>query len=340
MGKSSLVVLSSMLTVSLSLPNAAFAASDGGDVDALRGWVEPAEEPAEEEEAEAEADAEADAEPAEDSATSEEAKQLYKDGKTAFRLGKFEEAIGKFEQAYAISGAAALLLNIALANQRIGENRKDVQALRNSRTAYQNYLGEIRKNDLLDPSKVQLEEQKLDETIRALDARIGELEAETKASEEAENADGILVPDTAARRAALMKKSKLWLAGGGGGGAVLTAAGAALTVVFGLRGKSASDSMATEISAYNGNGCGTSAQTGTTCQETWDRIQSLKSDGDKANMLLYAVGLPVTVVGVAVLGAGVGMGLKFRKQAGAIGEEPASVSVLPSLGGLVLQGRF
>ena len=146
--------------------------------------------------------------------------------------------------------------------------------------------------------------------------------------------------DSEARRAALMKKSKLWLAGGGGGGAVLAAAGAALTVVFGLRGKSASDSMATEISAYNGNGCGTSAQTGTTCQETWDRIQSLKSDGDKANTLLYAVGLPVTVVGVAVLGAGVGMGLKFRKEAGEIGTERPEVSVLPSIGGLVIQGRF
>ena len=329
MSKAPLIVLASALAASLSLPRTALASEADRELDSVSVSDEP----------EAEAAAPEEAAP-EEAAASDEARAVYKAGKTAFRLGKFEEAIPKFEEAYALSGSAAVLFNIALAYERLGENKKDVQALRNAKTAYQNYLGEVRKNDLLDVDAAAETTKKLEATISRIDDHIEQLEAEKKAAEGAATAAAVVPDDRGERRAALMKKSKLWLAGGGGAGGVLTAAGAALTVVFGLRGKSASDSLGTKIAEYNGSGCGTAAQTGGGCQEIWDEMQTLKSDGSSANTMLYAVGLPVTIVGVAVLGAGVGMGLKFRKQAGAIGEEPPSVSVLPSLGGLVLQGRF
>jgi tetratricopeptide (TPR) repeat protein len=335
MRKAPLTVLASTLVASLSFPSTALAGDMQGTAQRVNSSHEPAAEGAEASTTE-EAPAEATA--------SDEARAAYKAGKTAFRLGRFEEAIPKFEEAYALSGNAAVLFNIALAYERLGENKKDVQALRNAKTAYQNYLGEIRKNDLLDPDAARETTEKIEGTIARIDGQIEVLEAESEAARNAaegpETGAAQVPDDREERRAALMKKSKLWLGAGAGAGGVLLAAGAALTVVFGQQGKKASDALAEDFDAYNANNCGTASQMGTSCQDTYNDIQDHKTEGDRANTMLFAVGLPVTVVGAAVLGAGVGMGLKFRKQAGALGEETPSVSVLPSLGGLVLQGRF
>lgn len=346
MSKAPLIVLASTLAASLSLSSTAIA----GDAQLSLGQEDSMQEPAAAEPAEAETAAAetaaaetAEAAPSEEPRASDDARSRYKEGKTAFRLGKFEVAITKFEEAYALSGNSAVLFNIALAYERLGENQKDTQALRNAKTAYQNYLGEVQKNDLLDVDAAAEATAKLTSTISRIDARVAELEAESAeraASAGAATAAALVPDDREERRAALMKKSKLWLGAGGGAGAVLLAAGAALTVVFASRGKTASDELKGEFDAYNANNCGTASQAGTTCQTTYDTIQSLKDEGNSANTMLYAVGLPVTIVGAAVLGAGVGMGLKFRKQAGALGEETPSVSLLPSLGGFVLQGRF
>lgn len=339
MRKTPLIVLASTLVASLSLPSTAIAGDLQGTAQHVNEPDEPAAEDAEEsttEEVAKEAPAEAGAD--------DDARAAYKAGKTAFRLGRFDEAIPKFEEAYALSGNAAVLFNIALAYERLGENKKDVQALRNAKTAYQNYLGEVRKNDLLDPDTASETTEKIEGTIARLNEEIESLDAEAEAARQAAEGPGTgaaQVPDDREeRRAALMKKSKTWLGVGAGAGGVLVAAGAALTVVFGQQGKKASDALKADFDAYNANNCGTASQMGTTCQDTYNDIQDRKSEGDRANTMLFAVGLPVTIVGAAVLGAGVGMGLKFRKQAGALGEETPSVSVLPSLGGLVLQGRF
>ena len=69
------------------------------------------------------------------------------------------------------------------------------------------------------------------------------------------------------------------------------------------KGKKASDALKADFDAYNANNCGTASQMGTTCQDTYNDIQDRKSEGDRANTMLFAVGLPVTIVGAAVLAA-------------------------------------
>lgn len=326
------IALTTALVASMSTPSVAFAGETGLQ---LRRAEEPAED---------------------DSQT--RAREAFREGKKAFRLGKFEEAITKFEEAYGLTGNATVLFNIALAYERLGENKNDPQALRNARTTYQNYLGELLKSDLreMEASDADDKQGEIEAAIKKLDIRIETLEAEEEARREREAAAAAAAAAQQAgeeraaaeseqdRRDALMKKSKLWLGVGAGVGGVLTAAGAGLAAAFAVQGNTLTDDLTKATSDYVGGGCNPpSTPTASDCDQQWSNIQALRDDGKRANTMSLAVGVPVAVVGLAVVGLGVGLSLKYKKQARGMGtasEEAASVSLLPTSRGLVLSGRF
>ena len=63
------------------------------------------------------------------------ARELYEQGASAYQAGDFDAAIAAFERAYAISGRAALLFNIAQAERLAGPTHCERALL-----AYQRYL--------------------------------------------------------------------------------------------------------------------------------------------------------------------------------------------------------
>ncbi|RMG98725.1 MAG: hypothetical protein D6705_05115 [Deltaproteobacteria bacterium] len=99
----------------------------------------------------------------------EEAKRLYREGKTAFDVGRWEDAVAAFEESYAKSGNELLLFNIGLSYYRWWEESGDIKHLRKARSVLKTFVARAQRNPerLGDPSEAQAQleliEQKLEE---------------------------------------------------------------------------------------------------------------------------------------------------------------------------------
>lgn len=285
----------------------------------------------------------------EDTGSMERAKVLFKEGFTASRLGKFEEALAKFEEAYGLSGKPLLLFNIGLTLRSMGERDRDVARLREARAMFKNFIRETQR----DPSLAQqVDPDAVAESIAAVNKLIEELEredaeradAEARRAAEVAAAQAAYEPVGADPGTPFRKRGNMWLGIGAGGGGVLTATGLALVAVFGAQAGAA------DVEARNNEqdqatfACDNPLDASVlTCLNLVQDAEAINARGTRAQRNMLAIGLPVAVVGVGLLGTGVALGIlqrnKGKEKTRAWREGPRAF-VVPTLGGVTVQGRF
>lgn len=260
-----------------------------------------------------------------DEPNADEARAAFDEGKQAFRLGKFGSATASFERAYELSNLPDILYNIGLAHLRWYDIDPDVTHLRTAKAILENYILEIEK----DPEVGDIEEA--EQLIAEADAKISEAD------------DTELEPVPASTDTSADPGRGLRVGGGvamGLGGA-LVIGGVAGGVAFGGRGVMAQDDLTAVYADRDAMGC-TPPTTSDACTEIFDRIDTLRAEGQRANALAYGLGVGLGAVGLVAVAVGAVLfvtGKRARENGG------AEVSVAPTWfgddgRGLVITGRF
>lgn len=266
------------------------------------------------------------------------AKELYQEGEGAYRLGDFEAALPKFQEAYKISRLPLMLQNIGLTLKRLGDQTDDVESWRKAKSVLENFALEIQK----DPELGDLGEvEKLLEDLEAKIKKAEDEEAQRLAAEQAASG-GPYVPVGPDPGEPLRKKGKIWLYSGIGAGSAFIIGGGIAMAVLGLRGQEFEQDLNRARTNINEGNCRNNPTSGN-CATFLADEQTAIDNGEKANLLLLGVGLPLIGIGLAGLGVGLGVGLpkiKEGKEKTRKWEEGPSVSVAPTRNGLVVSGRF
>ncbi len=210
-----------------------------------------------------------------------QARQLFTNGATLYEEGRYEQAITAFRAAYELSGKHDLLLNIANAQERLGETAAAVTTLNDYR--------------IYADAEMQVT---LERRIRVLEERIEQQEEEAEAARVAEPTPAPVAPTpepppsvaTTQRRSNPIK----W---------VVLGTGAALAGGFG----------ATTVISY---GQGQSARDAND-QASYDSARSLNTvsgvlTGLGGGLLVAGIALPAKrSVSVAPMGTGIRFGMRF-----------------------------
>ncbi len=265
-----------------------------------------------------------------------EADALYEEGRKDFSQGLYKSAIEKFEVAYKRSKDPLILYNIGQSYKKLYEDDAQLEYLKKARTALKDYVAAVEKDPGLgaDPEEIK--------------PVLAEIEAEIGRREPAPKPEGPSEPEPApSKPGGEDPGKKLRLAGVGmmGGGGALLVVGGILGGVFAAKG----GRLSTEL---NGAGGLYQQQMAMNCAETPQDneaggcaalradISSTRSAGERSNL---ASGLSFGLVGgvgaLLLIGGAISYSLG-RKRSADWQAETARVRVLPSFGGLTLQGRF
>lgn len=264
---------------------------------------------------------------------------LYEEGRKDYNQKFTKAAIEKFEEAYKCSKNPLILYNIGLAYKRLYEGEKQLELLEKAKKALTAYVDAIAQDTSLgaDPEEVKPILAEIDEEIERVKPKPVEPEGPTEPP----------TPETPpVDPGKKMRNVGIGLLAAGG---VLTAAGVGVAAAFGIKGSKLGGQLNGTDGIYeqlDAGGCGLkpsedSAQADTAlCNDLRSQREQLRSDGATAN----AVALGFTAVAVVGVGLVIGGAVAFAKGKRTSAEwesaRQARVRVLPSFGGLVLQGRF
>ncbi len=103
----------------------------------------------------------------------QEAKQLYRKGKTAFDVGRWEDAVRYFEESYAKSGNELLLFNIGLSYYRWWEETGEIKHLRKARSVLKTFVARAQRNPerLGDPAEAAAQLNEIEAKLEEAEAR-------------------------------------------------------------------------------------------------------------------------------------------------------------------------
>ncbi|MCA9689719.1 MAG: tetratricopeptide repeat protein [Nannocystaceae bacterium] len=263
------------------------------------------------------------------------APDLYRKGREAYQLGHFSEAIERFEEAYRLAPAPDLLYNIGLAYLRRHEASHDVEDLQKARAVLFNFRLEVEKDpNFGDPSEVET-------LMKEIEAGIAEEEAKERALTNAitpresapttsEPECKVILPEEDPGR--VDRLAGVLTLGAGG---LLIAGGAASLAVFTFKGQEFETTL-TELQAQREvEGC--DGRSSARCDALAESIDTTTANGRRANLL--AAGVGTALMGAGVVGVVTGAILYARgKKRGEQWERRVQLS--PTVGGLVLRGRF
>ena len=281
-----------------------------------------------------------------------EARALYREGSSLFQLGKYEEALEKFEACYKLSPLPLILYNIALTQRELGERDRDPQRLREATSMYRNFHRAMQRDPSLIDESRNITPTAITEDMAVVDKLIEEIEAEetARAEEEAERQAKIAAagskrqPEGPDPGDPHRKKGKLWLAAGAGAGGVVAATGLALVAVYGVQASAASaDAQSNETSQQNFLCDNPPASFLQECIDLVNEADEINRRGTAAQRNALLIGVPIAVVGAAVVATGVALGVIKKKKGDEetrAWREGAQLFVAPTFGGLTLQGRF
>jgi tetratricopeptide (TPR) repeat protein len=280
--------------------------------------------------------------PARAMAADESPEVLYKEGKKAYRLGRFGEAVEKFEKAYDLSDNAVLLYNIGLAYKNWYEVSKDIEHLRKAKAVFQNfYLEAQRDSSVGDPLEAEAEIKQVEQLLAAAEEEERERAAAEAARKEAE-AKGEEQEDKTVAPQGPDPGKKLRLGGiiGMGVGGAMVIGGGVTGVIFGLKGQEFADELRNLRAEQEDMGCGADSSS-SDCTAIAADIDTTKSNGRKANILMVVSLGVIGGLGLAGLAAGTVLYLTGNKRTKAWRQgKRARLRVSPTVGGLVVQGRF
>jgi tetratricopeptide (TPR) repeat protein len=275
-------------------------------------------------------------------AADESPEALYKEGKKAYRLGRYGEAVEKFEKAYDLSDNAVLLYNIGLAYKNWYDVSKNIEHLRKAKAVFQNfYLEAQRDSSVGDPVEAEAEIKQVEQLL----AKAEEEERERAAAEAArKDAEAQRKPKGGESAAPVGpdpgKKLRLGGVIGMGVGGAMVIGGGVVGVIFGLKGKEFADELRNLRAEQEDMGCGADSSS-SDCTAIAADIDTTKDNGRKANILM-AVSLGVIGgLGLAGVATGTVLFLTGNKRTKAWRQgKAAQLRISPTLGGLVVQGRF
>jgi tetratricopeptide (TPR) repeat protein len=238
---------------------------------------------------------------------------LYQEGQRDYAEGRFEAAATKLEQAYKESRDPVMLYTLGRVYQDWAKSSNDIKHLRKAKDALEKFIVALEADpNIGDPSEIEPQ-------IAELERKIAEAEAAAEPEPEPEPEPAAAAPPADPGKPA--KIAGLTLIGLGG---ATFLAGAGVGAAFGLKGLQLRDDLTTNM-----------------CSMASAKCDEIREQGAKANTL--------TIVGWAALGGGgavlavVGAVLYVKgrkKTASWRADEQARLRVLPTWGGLTLQGRF
>jgi len=264
-----------------------------------------------------------------------DADAMCEQGRKDFSQGLFKSAIEKFEVAYKRSKDPLILYNIGQSYKKLYDDDPQLEYLKKARNALKEYLAAIEKDPGLgaDPEEIK--------------PALAEIEAELGRREPAPQPEGPTEPEPPPPSRSEDPGKKLRLAGIGmmGGGGALLVVGGVLGGLFAAKGGRLGAELNGDGGLYQQQmtmNCAEAMQPGEPagCEALRADISSTRSAGEKSNL---TAGLSFGVVGgvgaLLLIGGAISYSLG-RKRSADWKAETAHLRVLPSLGGLVLQGRF
>jgi tetratricopeptide (TPR) repeat protein len=281
--------------------------------------------------------------PARAMAADESPEVLYKEGKKAYRLGRYGEAVEKFEKAYDLSDNAVLLYNIGLAYKNWYDVSKNIEHLRKAKAVFQNfYLEAQRDSSVGDPVEAEAEIKQVEQLLAAAEEEERERAAAEAARKDAEAERKGQEEEAAPVPQGPDPGKKLRLGGiigmSVGGAAVI--GGGVVGVIFGLRGQEFADELRNLRAQQEEMGCGADSAS-SECTAISADIDTTKSNGRKANILMVVSLGVIGGLGLAGVATGTVLFLTGNKRTKAWQQgRKAQLRVSPTLGGLVVQGRF
>ncbi|WAS99479.1 hypothetical protein [Nannocystis punicea] len=262
---------------------------------------------------------------------------LYEEGLKDYDQKFTKAAIEKFEAAHKCSKNPLILYNIGLAYKRLYDAEQQPELLHAAKTALVEYVDAIEKDPTLgaDPEEVKPVLAEIDAEIERI--RPPEVEPEPEP------------PPPAPEPVDPGKSRRMLGIGLMSGGGALTVVGVAVSAAFASKGARLHDQLNGEGGVYDQlemGGCGLSpmddgpdADT-MICDGLRGKREDLKADGVRANGVAFGM----MAVGVVGLGLIIGGAVAFAQGKRATAEwetsQRARVRVLPTMGGLLLQGRF
>lgn len=262
---------------------------------------------------------------------------LYEEGLKDYEQKFTKAAIEKFEAAHRCSKNPLILYNIGLAYKRLYDAEQQPDLLHNARKALVEYVDAIEKDPTLgaDPEEVK--------------PALAEIDAEIERIKPPEVAPEPEPPPPAPEPVDPGKKRRLLGIGLMSGGGALTVVGVAVGAAFASKGAGLHDQLNGEGGLYmqlGAGGCGlTQAEDSPdadtmTCDGLRSQREEVRSDGLRANGVAFGM-MAVGVVGVGlIIGGAVLFAQGKRASAEWESSQRARVRVMPTLGGLLLQGRF
>jgi tetratricopeptide (TPR) repeat protein len=277
------------------------------------------------------------------------AKALYEEGRKAYRRGEVEVALERFNEAYDLTELPVILYNIGLTYTKIYQTSNDIEHLRRGQVVLENFKIQL----AADPSLGEFES--LDEELERIAGLIEEAEgassndagAQSNAGETGDGSgeadpdagagDDVEGPPAGAQGFLGGAGRTLKLAGIGSlaGGGALAIGGVVGALV--MQGNYFDEVALLDLAEQDREDAGCPDAGPSVCDE-WDQL--LQQRAARANAYRRNIGLLAGTLGgagAAAIGAGVALivvgGKKDRKGV-------ARFNVSPTLGGIVVRGRF
>lgn len=262
---------------------------------------------------------------------------LYEEGLKDYEQKFTKAAIEKFEAAHKCSKNPLILYNIGLAYKRLYDAEQQPDLLHNAKKALVEYVDAIEKDPTLgaDPEEVK--------------PVLAEIDAELERIRPPEVVPEPEPPPPAPDPVDPGKSRRMLGIGLMSGGGALTIVGVAVGAAFASKGANLHDQLNGEGGVYDAleaGGCGLSVDQDAPgadtagCDSLRSQREGLVGDGTRANGVAFGM----MAVGVVGLGLLIGGAVAFAQGKRATSEwessQRARVRLLPTMGGLLLQGRF
>lgn len=263
---------------------------------------------------------------------------LYEEGLKDYEQRFTRAAIEKFEAAHRCSRNPLILYNIGLSYKRLYEVEQQPELLESARAALVEYVDAIEKDPTLgaDPEEVR-------PTLAEIDAELERLrppEPEPEPEPEPTLAPAAEDPGRSRRLLGIGLMS---------GGGALTVIGAAVGAVFASQGAELREQLHGEGGIYaqlRAGDCGLPPNADgpmadvAACEALRAERDELRAEGTRANGVAFGM-VAVGAVGVGlIIGGAVAFAQGKRISADWESSQQARVRVVPTFGGLLLQGRF
>ncbi len=269
-------------------------------------------------------------------APSGDAETLFEDGRKDFGQGFFKSAIEKYEAAYKRSKDALILYNIGQSYHKLYGEDPRLEYLRKAQSTLREYVKAIEADPSLgaDPAEVKPLLAEIDAELKSREPRAVEGPTETEPA--------TLVPEPTDPGLRLRRAGIGLMAGGGAVLVIGVIVGGAFAGKGGRLGRELNNPDDGLYAQLGDLGCGDVASPDEPggCADLRTSIVDTRNDGLKANsaaVVSFAVAGGLGAVFLAAGGATFAIG---RKRSKAWNNETARATIVPTLGGLAVFGRF